>query len=71
MTNENNTLLTRQEVARLLRVSARTVRSYELNGQLHPKRLNARVVRYKADDVQALIDGQPDSKDARGDGTRA
>jgi DNA-binding transcriptional MerR regulator len=49
-------LLTRCEVARLLRVTNRTIRNYELTGQLRPFRLNQRVIRYKAADVERLIE---------------
>ena len=52
-----NTLLKRREVADMLRVSTRTVRAYEIQGALHPVRINARAVRYKMADVQKLIDG--------------
>lgn len=52
-----NTLLKRREVADMLRVSTRTVRAYEIQGALHPVRINARAIRYKMADVQKLIDG--------------
>jgi predicted site-specific integrase-resolvase len=54
--SNTNLLLKRLEVARLLRVTSRTIRNYELSGKLHPVRLNQRVLRYKAADVQRLIE---------------
>lgn len=57
MENSLNSLMTRQEVARLLRVGKRTIRGYELAGKLHPVRLNRRVIRYNTPEVERLIGG--------------
>jgi excisionase family DNA binding protein len=48
-------LLTTPEVAELLRVSPRTVDRWAIEGRL-PRVQIARAVRYRADDIAALID---------------
>jgi excisionase family DNA binding protein len=48
-------LLTTSEVAELLRVSPRTVDRWAIEGRL-PRVQIARAVRYRADDIAALID---------------
>jgi len=54
---KNTDLMKRKEVADRLRVTSRTIRSYEQAGKLHPVRLNGRVIRYNAADVEKLIKG--------------
>lgn len=48
-------LLTRRDVGNRLRLSARTIRTLELQGRLEAIRLNKRVVRYHLADVEKLI----------------
>ncbi len=54
---KNSNLLKRKEVADRLRVTARTIRSYELSGKLNPVRLNGRMIRYDSAEVEKLIRG--------------
>lgn len=53
--NLSSRLLTRKEVADALRVHPDTVRRYEQAGKLAGVHLNARNVRYRQIDVDALI----------------
>jgi predicted site-specific integrase-resolvase len=43
------------EAAALLALSRRTLRRYEINGQLRPVKLNSRVTRYRLADVLRLL----------------
>jgi DNA-binding transcriptional MerR regulator len=54
---KNTDLMKRKEVAERLRVTSRTIRSYEQAGKLHPIRLNERVIRYDSKEVEKLIKG--------------
>lgn len=47
--------MSRREVAHLLGCSQRTVIRREAEGRLQPYRFGARMVRYRRDEVQALI----------------
>lgn len=49
-------LLTRQEVAELLRTCGRTVQRLTLDGKLPCLRFNSRLLRYKLSDVQTYLD---------------
>lgn len=50
-------LLTRQELVALLKVTGQTLINMEKEGTLNPVRLTGkRIVRYKMEDVEALID---------------
>jgi excisionase family DNA binding protein len=49
-------LLTTAEVASLLRVDPRTIERWCQEGRLRPIRLAPRSVRYRADEIAALID---------------
>jgi len=49
-------LLTRQEVARMLRCCGHSVRNLELRGRLHPVQYNRRKF-YRPSEVQKLIEG--------------
>jgi excisionase family DNA binding protein len=55
-------LLTTDEVAAILKVNRRTVVRWTADGRLHRVELGARTVRYRAEDVAALID--PTNSDA-------
>lgn len=57
MSKNETVLLTKKETAEVLRVTQRTLDRYRLSGILTPIYLG-RTVRYRRDDVQALIDGQ-------------
>lgn len=50
-----SSLLTRREVAELLRVTPRTIHTYERAGKLKPVRLSGRAVRYRRSEVEAFI----------------
>jgi len=56
MAETNSRLLKRAEVAALLQVCQRTIHAYEIQGALHPVRINARTIRYKSADVERLIE---------------
>jgi predicted site-specific integrase-resolvase len=58
MVKTNDKWLKRAEVAALARVSTHTIRAYEIRGVLRPVRINARTIRYKAADVQKLLNGE-------------
>jgi len=49
------TLLTRREVASRFRVSVQTIARWERNGLIRGRRINQRVVRYRASDVEKLV----------------
>ena len=49
-------LLTRRQVAALLAVSTESVKRYERRGVLASIRLNCRVIRYRPEDVQRMIE---------------
>jgi hypothetical protein len=51
-----NELLTRQEVSDYLGVCPHTVRSYELRGLLPRIGINSRVIRYRKEHVELLLD---------------
>lgn len=51
-----NGLLKRQQVSQYLGVCSHTVRSYELNGLLPRIEINKRVIRYREEHVEALLD---------------
>jgi excisionase family DNA binding protein len=53
-------LLTTDEVAAILRVNRRTIVRWTAHGRLHRVELGARTVRYRAEDVAALIDARND-----------
>jgi excisionase family DNA binding protein len=53
-TQHTDELLTRTEVAEILRVEPDTVRRYAASGQLAVVRINARVFRYSKASVEAL-----------------
>jgi len=59
-------LLTTDEVAAIFRVNPRTVERWTSDGRLHRVELGARTVRYRAEDVAALIDTSNDHDPARG-----
>jgi predicted site-specific integrase-resolvase len=48
-------LLTRAQVASLFGVCKETIRRWEEQGLFHPVIINARVLRYRIADVQAVI----------------
>ena len=48
-------LLTTRQVAEILQVSTRTVRRMNKNGLLHSIKLSARLIRYRADEVDRVI----------------
>ena len=52
---KNGFFLSRQQVAELLNLSVESIKRYERRKLLRAVRLNARVIRYRAEDVQALI----------------
>jgi len=54
--DQTNRLLTKQDVASLFQVSPRTVSRWQSKGLLNPVRINERIVRYPAEQVQALIE---------------
>lgn len=53
---ENDRLVKPSEAAALLALSRRTLRRYEINGQLRPVKLNQRVTRYRMADVLRLME---------------
>lgn len=53
-----NGLVTTEEVADLLRVHPRTVRRMGIDGRLRRIDIGPRVVRYRREDVEALIGGR-------------
>jgi excisionase family DNA binding protein len=57
-------LLTTDEVAAIFRVNPRTVERWTSDGRLHRVELGARTVRFRAEDVAALIDAQNDHEAA-------
>jgi len=50
-------LLTKTDTAKLLHVSIKTLERWEKDGLLHPIRIS-RSVRYRRDDIEALIERQ-------------
>lgn len=50
-----STLLNRSELAALFGCSKATIRRYEREGKLRPIRLSPRVVRFKKEDVEKLV----------------
>ena len=48
-------MLTRKDVAQILRVHTGSVKRYDKNGLLHPVRITSRLVRYEEDEVLALL----------------
>src|SRR5690606_7295307 len=52
---EEDQLVRPEEAAVLLALSRRTLRRYELNGKLHPIKLNQRVTRYRMSELWRLI----------------
>jgi len=54
-TNPDSILLTRDEVAKTLRVHPRTVTRWEEKGLLKPLKFSARAIRYRREDVEHLI----------------
>jgi excisionase family DNA binding protein len=57
MTTNEASVLTRKEAAALFRVSTKTLERWEAAGILTPIRIGVNV-RYRREDVQALLDGQ-------------
>ncbi|MGG5577146.1 helix-turn-helix domain-containing protein [Myroides sp. C15-4] len=51
---ENNTLLTRQDVAQLLRISLPTLNTYTKDGKLKAYRIGGRVL-YKKAEVESML----------------
>jgi DNA-binding transcriptional MerR regulator len=49
-------LLTRAQVAELFGVTKHTIRMFERRGQISALRINARIVRYRACDIQKLLE---------------
>jgi hypothetical protein len=49
-------LVSRREAADMLGINPRTVREYERRGLLSPIRLNCRVIRYRREELERLID---------------
>jgi excisionase family DNA binding protein len=59
------TLLTIREVGEVLRIGPKTIERWVSEGRIHPVRLTARSLRYRREDVLALIDvGLPHGKRA-------
>ena len=56
-TADNNELLTREQVAQCLKVCPHTVARWTRRGLLPVLRINCRVIRYRAGDVQNILDG--------------
>jgi DNA-binding transcriptional MerR regulator len=54
MRNVATEYITRDEVAKIFRVSKQTVRSWELRGMLPRIKFNRRVVRYRCADVERM-----------------
>jgi predicted site-specific integrase-resolvase len=52
----SSVLLTRRQVAQLLAVSTESIKRYERRGALRSIRLNSRVIRYRPEDVQRMIE---------------
>ena len=52
---DGDQLLRPTEAAALLSLSRRTLRRYEINGQLRPVKLNQRVTRYRLADLLRLL----------------
>ena len=52
---ETSNLLTRREVSDKFKVCAHTIRVWEKRGKLLAVRINKRVLRYKQEDVEKLI----------------
>lgn len=52
---DGDQLLRPTEAATLLALSRRTLRRYEINGQLRPVKLNQRVTRYRLADLLRLL----------------
>lgn len=52
-------LLTIHDVARVLRVSTRTVREYVSRGLLRPVRVGPRLVRFMPREIERFISGAP------------
>ncbi|MHC1763103.1 MAG: helix-turn-helix domain-containing protein [Verrucomicrobiia bacterium] len=50
-------MLTPQEAAEMLQVSRQVLRKLARRGQLHPLRLNAKVVRYSQAEIMGLARG--------------
>lgn len=54
--NEQVTLLTEAQAAELLKVRNKTIGDWSRSGKLPRVKLSARCIRYRASDIQALID---------------
>jgi predicted site-specific integrase-resolvase len=52
----SSVLLTRRQVAELLAVSTESVKRYTRRGLLPSIKLNSRVIRYRPEDVQRMIE---------------
>lgn len=61
--NENEKLLTPQEVAAMFRVDPKTVTRWAKAGKLSSIRTLGNHRRYKASEVRALLAGEPPAKD--------
>lgn len=58
-TEESRPLLTGKQVRErlgLVTKTGHTLREWELAGKLHPHRINSRVLRYKPEDIDRLIE---------------
>jgi predicted DNA-binding transcriptional regulator AlpA len=52
-------LVTEQELAKVLKVKLRTIQKLRREGRLpEPVKLSTKIIRYKADDIAALLDSR-------------
>lgn len=63
-TKTDSQLLSRNQVAEMFGVSTRTIARWEERDLLHPIRVTSRLLRYRREDIEALI---RDLGDAPGD----